>query len=77
MGYCPIVLHKEMILYCNTINVSKVGKAGRNGNCIARSGWIVLQPGGKTVLQRLHCIATESAVGWIDLYCNRFKGIVE
>ena len=30
---------------------------------------------GKIVLQELHCIAIESAVGWIELYCNRFKCI--
>ena len=43
------------------------------GDCIARSGWIVLQPGGEIVLQGLHCIAIESAVGWIELYCNRLS----
>ena len=27
MGYCPIVLQKERILYCNIINVLQGGKA--------------------------------------------------
>ena len=34
-----------------------------------------MQPRKKNVLQGLHCIAIESAVGWIELYCNRFKCI--
>ena len=27
MGYCPSVLQKERILYCNTINVLQIGNA--------------------------------------------------
>ena len=30
-------------------------------NCIARSGWIVLQHGGELYLRVLHCIAIEEA----------------
>ena len=28
---------------------------------------------GEIVLQGLHCIAIESAVGWIELYCNKLS----
>ena len=32
---------------------------------------------GENSIAGLHCIAIESAVGWIELYCNRFKCIAE
>ena len=64
MGYCPIVLQKERILYCNTVIVLQESVL-QPCNCIARDRregcGIVLQDGCswlRTVLQYSYCIAT-------------------
>ena len=38
MGYCPIVLKKEMKLYCDTVMVLQ--RIRLVGNCIARPGFV-------------------------------------
>ena len=59
-------------LYCKTRFVLQYEVAGLRsfvlqwgGDCIARSGWIVLQPGGK-----LYCSLGENCIAGVALYCS-------